>query len=427
MKLSGFGSPLVLFLLLMMAMAGCDNGTGGGGGGSGNEEDTGGGGGGGDKANTSGYDGLLTWTKGLQFGVFLWDLPASKMSFQDYNADDLFAMRTAPTISADRSTLAYTQNESVGLGGMMATTIVRDLVNNEEFIYPNDGIAANQQRLSYTPSLSADGQIVAVSEKRFDWVDTEFGRMPENETAQNIQVWNRKTGTLIDVTSGNSSDYLPRLSADGSRVLFVSDRDEKKGDFYLADVQAGAAVTRVSFRANAAIQDIDYIGRPGTFSVSADLRWVAFVAFAKIRNDQNEWNYFLLDTTTGSVEHLDVQPHGFALSKDGLSTHRTISISRDASTLAYNFNFADIGATPIRMGHQVHVAQRTSPTQTRLIVASDDVVLSTAVALSSDGSQLAYSLGNDALWVSKSDGKDPRQVVFKSQKLVGGNDFYLSF
>src|SRR5690554_1755543 len=63
-------------------------------------------------ADTSGFDGLLTWTFGSRAGLFVWDLPNSELIFERRGSldgeegDEIFP--SEPSLSRDGSTLVYT-------------------------------------------------------------------------------------------------------------------------------------------------------------------------------------------------------------------------------------------------------------------------------------------------------------------------------
>lgn len=312
MRQSRFPKPFYLILLLWMAVAGCDGGSdidvpdigddvGG-------YEDTGGGGGRDEpRTDTLGYAGRLTWSKTKIQGVFVWDLPTSELVFEAYEPDEPMRWYSDPTLSADGSTFAYTKRIIVGLNEFLGSTVLRNLTMGEEVSYSDQGVAANARRLSFSPSLSADGSRVAISEQYLEWADTEREDYPLHISNRRIQVWDRNTDTLIQVTDGTFRDVRPQISDDGKRVFFLSDRDETGLDFYIANVEDHAEVGRISFKASLKVNALSEMDEPGRISLSGDLRWLAFVASVKAADEEVfRLGYFLMDTTTGSVQELNI-------------------------------------------------------------------------------------------------------------------------
>lgn len=365
--------------------------------------------------DTSDYEGRLAWSKATRLGVFVWDLPNSEYVFE--YEPELGNFATSPSLSADGSTLAYAREHSVVLTASLSNVELRDLNTGERVEYTSDGLGPNQIRVTTSPSLSADGKRVAVAEAHADLVDDGLGEMPTNATAASIEVWDRTTDTRIRVTDGTEVDTLPLLSADGKRVLFISTRDEAKGDFYIGDVEENATVERLSFTSNDNIRDLNMIDIPGRLAASADLTWVVFMAVGQ--NELRGDNYFLMNTTTGSVEHLDIQPSGFTLSEDALLMRKAVDISADGSTLVFSIHFMDASTTPLLLGQQVLVARRETPTTTTVAVHNDSSALLHGIGISADGSDLAYARSDSELWVSRADGSNPKVVASKKEERVG--------
>lgn len=282
-----------------------------------------------------------------------------------------------------------------------------DLDSGEVIPYPTDDLAENEVRNAVLPSLSADGSRVAVGESTATLGEFD---LPTDPSPLSIEVWDRKSNERIRVTDGSAKDTFPFLSADGSRVLFLSDRDEPGGwDFYLANVAEGADVERLSFRNHADIVRLNF-DLPEWISVSADLRWLAFIASV----EEGGAGLFLMDTSSGGIERIEYEPVvAEPLGADAVVILESVAISGDGSRLAISLTYLD--AESERIGGQV----LTSPREERAFTLVRQSNLSMRpVALSANGSQIAYTEGLQNLYVDRLDGSDPRLVASEKDRSV---------
>lgn len=406
--------------------AGGSGGTGGVGGSGGTGGSGGAGGEEGQAKDTSDYEGRLTWSRAGRLGVFLWDLPTSELlharKVGKLEEDEEFFAYSAPTLSADGTTWAHTVETNFVLTAYQSHVEIVDVESGEMVRYTDAGLGADEIRHTILPSLSRDGRRVAVAEAHAKLSDD---GLPEDGTPLSIEIWDRDADVRIRVTDGPSEDTWPILSADGTRVLFLSDRDERKGDFYLADVEENAALQRLSFKSEPSITDLQMARLPGCLAASADLRWVVFRARAEKENE-----FFLLDTLDGSVVRLDTRPAG-NLSDGAIVMRHAIAISADGSTLAFKMQVLDVpeDGDPI-IETQVFVAPREDLSKATVVRTSQDVSMVHGLALSADGSQLAFSEGTESLWISRADGSNPKIVATKQDDWVGpdfSGSMYLSF
>lgn len=379
-------------------------------------------------ADTSGFDGLLTWTFGSRAGLFVWDLPNSELIFERRGSEDEAVFPGEPSLSRDGSALAYTAFTPFLLATLFGEVTVRDLETGTEEAYPTTGLSAAHQRDTTNPSISADGRFVAVAEKNFEWVETEFGRNIENETERAIQIWDRTSGELTYITDGSFKAYAPRISADGSKVLFLSNQYSAL-DFYMANTSAPFEIERVTTFADETELNLgsSFSSAPGKISYSDDLRYVAFIAETE---DSSAQAAFILDTQTKAIERAVIQPIDVTLGEDANVWLRSIAISGDGSTLAYAVYYMDIYVDEgeVITSRQILRAPRTNPGSTVLIAEDSGITAGmdpSGLALSADGAQIAYSLALEELWVNLIDGSDPRKVISAEQDRVG-TDFGLS-
>jgi hypothetical protein len=89
---------------------------------------------------------------------------------------------------------------------------------------------------------------------------------------------------LSPATGGGSQNVAPSISPDGSRLLYISERDLFSFDLYLADARTGQTIRRLSSAAADAHTDaLRFIDSSGAWSPDSDR--VAFVVFAGGRNE----------------------------------------------------------------------------------------------------------------------------------------------
>lgn len=168
---------------------------------------------------------------------------------------------------------------------------------------------------SYTPSLSADGSVLAFR--------SDAGNLVKDDSnqASDIFLKNLLSGAIsrLSTTSSgaqaNNGSYTPSLSADGLHLAFRSDADnlapeDGNGvpDVFSKDLQTGA-VTLIS---------ADATGLPGnggsyTPSISAAGRYVAFRSDADnlvAGDDNGVSDIFIKDGKTGAIVRLSVAADG---------------------------------------------------------------------------------------------------------------------
>lgn len=391
----------VALVLLASAAAtiGC-GGSGGGGSGAGGAGGTptgGGGGFGGEPEggagaegvirDTSGYTGRLAWSRGPRTGVRVWDLEESRTAFQLFPDRDGELMGYGePALATDGSTLVYTEFEPYVLTSFFTRVHRVDLETEEVVLFPRQGLEDDQIRNTFHPSVDADGSRVAVAAS----VSEDLGDgLYSNGTLPVILVWDVTDDTVIAVTTDESRARLPRIDGAGETVVFLSDRDGP-WDFYRAPVEPNAPITRLPFSAHPEIRNLDDIEAAGRLSASRDLSKIAFLA----RTDDG-FGVFVLDTESGGIVRLD----------DGEGLVSSVAISGDGEWVAWWSFVIDEENLDMRGG--LHTARSTKDeASVRRIGQSVAVPL----ALSYDGSQIAWVEGLVELWVSDIGFEDPRQV-----------------
>jgi hypothetical protein len=194
---------------------------------------------------------------------------------------------------------------------------------------------------NYLPSISADGRLVA-------FFETGDGGLVPGDTNGFFDVFvkNIVTGAISLVsksgtTQANSYSSHPKLSADGSTVVFVSEasnlvagvgdlkthhlfvRDLATGGIHVVDVSAGGDVGNASV-----INNNTYSG-----AISSDGRYVAFTSFASnlVSGDNNNLiDVFVKDLQTGAVTLVSSTATG-----SGNGSSQNASISADGHLVAF--------------------------------------------------------------------------------------------
>jgi Tol biopolymer transport system component len=120
-----------------------------------------------------------------------------------------------PRISADGSTIVFTSEATNLIDGQVDENGVADIFIYRDGVITN--ITLNGDAESSNPVISADGSTIAFTSKASNLVD---GVTDSNGT---YDVFVYRNGVLSAITShGNGSSMSPWLSADGSKLAFVS-------------------------------------------------------------------------------------------------------------------------------------------------------------------------------------------------------------
>jgi Ca2+-binding RTX toxin-like protein len=181
------------------------------------------------------------------------------------------------SISADGRFVAFTSSASNIVPGDTNNRddiFVRDTLTNTTTRVSVDSAGNQGDRVSASPSMSADGRFVAFSSNSFNIVpDINIYDIFVRDTLTN-------TTTRVSVNSagdpGNRDSRNPPISADGRFVAFNSDASNlvlgdtnSKGDIFVRDTLTNTT-TRVS------VDSAGILGESGIPSISADGPFVAF-------------------------------------------------------------------------------------------------------------------------------------------------------
>jgi Tol biopolymer transport system component len=225
------------------------------------------------------------------------------------------ASGTSPTISADGSVVAwvYTPPVAVGaaVGGFGSYVFAWDRdAARAEVVSRNPG--GGQQRGASHPSLSADGRYVAY-QTTYDWPDDNDG-----DRADVIRFDRRRDRSVLVSVSpeggpiGGSADS-PSISGDGNLVAFVSDGNDTvvhestgKGGQVYVRDVAAKRTQRVSKASDGGAANSEAIGPV----ISGNGRYVAFSSSATNLTAQAQGGLFRRDLRAGRTDMVSVRPDG---------------------------------------------------------------------------------------------------------------------
>jgi Tol biopolymer transport system component len=243
---------------------------------------------------------------------------------------------------------------------------------------------------STAAALNGDGSVVAFSSVASDLV------APDGNTVADVFIRNLETRTTtrvsVDTTGGppNGASTAPSISADGTRVAFVStatdlvtpDPNGATADVFVRDLLTGTT-TRIGGTAGGQATNAPAISRGG--------RYVAVVSRAAlVAGDTNNLNdIYRFDLQTSTFARVSVDTGGGPA--NGASA--APSISSDGTRVAYESAASDLVANDTNPAADVFVRNLTSNTTT--IVSRDTAAgpangASTKPALTADGMRVAF-------------------------------------
>jgi len=233
--------------------------------------------------------------------VFLHDRETGATALVSHAAGSTFTeaagLSIQPAISADGRFVAFQSTAADLVSGQVEGNSAGDI-----FLYNReDGTVTLVSRTaasavttgsggSEAPAISADGRFVAFQSLATNLVSGQT----DGNSGYDVFLFDRTAGTAVLVsrsagsatTTGNGVSTAPLLSADGTRLAFLSAATDlvpgqvdtnSLADLFLYAVGSGAT-TLVSHAAGLATTAGD--GLAGPFSLSADGSWIAFVSLA---------------------------------------------------------------------------------------------------------------------------------------------------
>jgi Tol biopolymer transport system component len=259
-------------------------------------------------------------------GLFVWD---RLFNIRVRIADDVGGV-SPPSISADGRFVSYSnqrwrENDSgkrvpiddvYTWDRVTGTTTLISAANTYAMTHGDDFTASTD--------MSADGQFIIYHSDATNDLVTDLNG------GEDLFLWDRSTGTTTRLTNGNGYSYSPSISADGNVVAFASEATNlvpgprNGGDVFLLDRTSGS-VSRVT-------AGNDYSVDP---QISADGRHVTFTSVASnlVPGDNNgQLDVFVWDRTTGLTSRL-TNGSGFSTDSTISADGRYVSFQSEATDL----------------------------------------------------------------------------------------------
>jgi hypothetical protein len=284
----------------------------------------------------------------------------------DYNYD--------PAISADGQIVAfysYATNLVAGDTNGSIDIFVHDRSTGLTERVSVDSAGAEGNNDSYSPAITADGQIVAFSSRASNLVAGGTNGYPQ------VFVHDRSTGLteLVSVRSngneGNSFSYEPAISADGQIVAFRSYASNLVvGDTNgVEDVFVHDRATGITKRVSVDSSGAEGNRASSTVAISADGQIVAFQSYASnlVAGDTNGvGDVFVHDRATGITERVSVDSSG----AEGNSDSYFGSISADGQIVAFPSDATNLVAGDTNGASDAFVHDRSTGLTERVSVDS---------------------------------------------------------
>jgi Tol biopolymer transport system component len=277
----------------------------------------------------------------LSADVFVHDRQTGETTLVSVASDGTQANRESwhPSISADGRYVAF---ESLASNlvwsdtGTYVDIFVHDRETGATTIVSVASDGSRGHRSSYRPSVSADGRYVAYFSYAANLVRADTNGM------QDVFVHDRQTGeTAIvsissDGTQGDRPSWFPTLSADGRHVAFeslarnlVSGDSNGRSDIFVHDRESGATFIASVTSDGAQGNSSSYVP-----AISADGRYVAFHSWASnlVAGDTNaNPDVFVHDGETGVTHRVSVASDG----AQGTDDSRDAAISMSGRYVAF--------------------------------------------------------------------------------------------
>lgn len=351
------------------------------------------------------------------FDVFVHDLLTGVTERVSVNAagvqGDFLSAR--PALSADGRFVAFMS---------LATNLDPADTNNKYDVYVRDRMLGVVERVSVSssgaqvsrdsdwPTISGDGRYVAFWSEAINLVPGDTNGVPD------VFLRDRTTSTTTRVSvasggvQGNDRSLYPRLSRDGSRVIFESSASnlwpgDANGvwDVFVHEIASGLT-TCVS---------VNPAGIPGNggsghlAALSADGRWACFTSGASdlVPGDANGYeDVFVRDLLTGITEMASVSSAG--LQGNGSSGDERVTISGNARFVGFSSNATTLVIGDTNATTDIFVRDRLTGTTTRVSVATgggQSNHQSNRTSISGDGRIVAFHSHASNLVVGDSNGQ----------------------
>jgi Tol biopolymer transport system component len=274
-----------------------------------------------------------------------------------------------PEISEDGAYVLYSSAASNIVAGdtnaapdLFLYTVATGTVERVNLTYLGLEAAAGVQMDHDLYDLSDDGRYIVFTSSSDDYVTI----MTSNAT-RNVFLRDRIAGTTSLVSykigdTGSAGGYAPSISADGSKVVFVSgfwllhpDDPDSNDDIFLYTTSTGV-VSLVSY--NTAGTSGSSPGHSTYPIITPDGRYVVFESTSDdlaIEDTNLDSDIFLRDLTTGVTEVISFNSDGGV---ELYSSAKSADVSADARYVAFTGHAKTEAPTPL-LGRNVYVRDRT--------------------------------------------------------------------
>jgi Tol biopolymer transport system component len=253
--------------------------------------------------------------------VYYYDINSGTSTLASTSSAGVAANNTCanPSISADGRYIAFASDASNLVSGAATTATriyIKDTLTGDIQVITNSGTPVTTDDVS---SISASGKYVAYA------TNTALTGADTNGTTD-VYRYDRVTGTSVYCsqstggTGGNARSLAPRMSTDGSRVVFYSEATNlvagdtnAVADVFLRDITAGTT-TRLSLTTGGVEQDAGPVDiEAWQPEISLDGKWCAFESTATnlVAGDTNGvQDIFLRDIATPVTTRVSVHTDG---------------------------------------------------------------------------------------------------------------------
>ncbi|NNL71370.1 MAG: hypothetical protein HKO70_15585, partial [Acidimicrobiia bacterium] len=237
----------------------------------------------------------------------------------------------------------------------------------------NDGTQASLAP-SDDPSISGDGTRIAFESEDDDLVPGDTNGKDDIFVRDTVAGTTTRVSVASDGSQGNNHSRLPVISADGTKVAFLSWSDNLvagdtnvREDVFVHDLTTGTT-TRVSLADDGSQVPLVLVS---TISISGDGSRVAFVSnwSTLVPNDTNAaLDVFVRDTVAGTTTRVSVSTGGAQGDDDSSSP----SLSADGTTVAYQSEARNLVAGDNNLVEDVFLHDLATGTTTRASVSDSE-------------------------------------------------------
>jgi Tol biopolymer transport system component len=234
----------------------------------------------------------------------------------------------------------YTWDRATG------TTVLVTLSNTYGMTYGDD--------FTSSTAMSANGQFVVYN------TDATNGLATDRNGGEDLFLWDRAMGTTTRLTNTNGYSYSPSISADGNLIAFASSATDlvagprNEIDVYLLD-RTNGSVNRITAGNDASVAP----------AISADGRHVTFTSAASdlVRGDDNrQLDVFTWDRLTGAITRV-TNGNGFSTDSTISADGRYVSYQSEATDLVPgDTNGAtDVFVSDLKTGTRIRLTNGNGP------------------------------------------------------------------